>query len=124
MLYFIMGLGLVASAGGIMKLVRITAWATTKDPTWDLTPLLMWAHFEENVAIMAASIPCLKSLFQSTAQRAITHLPWTKISKTDSSGEFGGLSTPRKPKAKSLNTSTFDEDDRGGLESSHCQIEV
>jgi hypothetical protein len=124
MLYVIMGLGLVASAGGIIKLVRITEWATTKDPTWDLAPLLLWAYFEENTAIMAASIPCLKSLFQSTAQRAITHLPWTKGSKTDSSGEFGGFSTPRKPKAKSLNISTFDEDDGGDLESPDWQIEV
>jgi len=95
-LTFIMGLGMFASISGIIKLVGITQWAATKDPTWDLVPLLVWSYGEEFIAIIAACIPCLKGPFTRMFQ-SITGRLSSKSSKaghtTDASaGESAGKS--------------------------------
>jgi hypothetical protein len=97
----IMGLGLLASISGVIKLIHISRWAVTKDPTWDLVPSLTWSHMEEFTAIIAACIPCLKSLTQKIIREVASHLTWLKNSKNGSSdmdmSDFNGyVSHPKQ----------------------------
>jgi hypothetical protein len=88
-LTFIMGLGMLATTSGVIKLVGITEWAATKDPTWDLAPLLIWSFCEEYIAIWAACIPCLKGpftrMFGSVTTRFSSFGPTSNGRATDSS---------------------------------------
>ena len=63
---------MLATTSGVIKLVGITEWAATKDPTWDLAPLLLWAFTEESLAVWAACIPCLKGPFTRIVQSFTT----------------------------------------------------
>jgi hypothetical protein len=68
-LCILMGLGIVASIASIMKAVNSTMLLHSEDQTWDSVPLVIWSFVEEHLAIIAASIPCLKALFERVLRR-------------------------------------------------------
>ncbi|KAF2274262.1 uncharacterized protein EI97DRAFT_444269 [Westerdykella ornata] len=60
----LMGLGVFAATASIVK-VRVAAnWGIAKDMTNEGIKLSMWTILEEVVGLIAACIPCLRSLFQ------------------------------------------------------------
>jgi hypothetical protein len=105
-LTFIMGLGMLASISGIIKLVGITQWASTKDPTWDLVPLLVWSFGEEFIAIIAACIPCLKGPFTRMFQSITGRLSSNKSSKAGHTPDASAMESS----SKSRNMSDVDND--------------
>jgi hypothetical protein len=106
-LTFIMGLGILASISGIIKLIGITQWASTTDPTWDLVPLLVWAFSEQYIAIWAACIPCLKGPFTRVVQSFSNRFSSRKSSRN---GDSTGLSAFALDSDKSRNNSEVHAD--------------
>ncbi|KAF2400674.1 hypothetical protein EJ06DRAFT_493084, partial [Trichodelitschia bisporula] len=58
----LMGLGLIASIAGIIKLTHARQFLSSKDPTWDGITFGMWAAAEQSIGIFAACVPPLKAL--------------------------------------------------------------
>jgi hypothetical protein len=65
----LMTLGIFCACGSIPKLVKLRNYATDIDATWQLGTVFMWAMVELFVGIIVASIPALKSTFESTLTR-------------------------------------------------------
>ncbi|KAF1816124.1 hypothetical protein P152DRAFT_454362 [Eremomyces bilateralis CBS 781.70] len=65
----LMGLGLIASAASLVKILRTNIMATSQDPIWDLPDLALWAWIELYLGIMAACIPCLKAPFEKLLKK-------------------------------------------------------
>ncbi len=63
---FLMGLGIFASAASITKTVIIQSYNDSGDTGLRIA---LWAAVEEQVGIIAACLPCLKSLFHRGLQR-------------------------------------------------------
>ena len=85
----LMALGLVASACGVAKLALIKPIMTSDDPNWQSVPLAIWSYVsllpdlhgadsdryaEEDIAIIAACIPCLKALMEKAFRALGGHL--------------------------------------------------
>lgn len=60
----LMGMGLFAATASIVKTTLIPTYGITGDALWDAMDLTLWSHLEEHVGILAACIPCLRSLFE------------------------------------------------------------
>jgi hypothetical protein len=60
-----MGLGLIASAATIPKLISLGRLTSLRDITWIIANFAMWTVTEMYCGIIAASIPTLRSLFES-----------------------------------------------------------
>ncbi|KAF4629092.1 hypothetical protein G7Y89_g9060 [Cudoniella acicularis] len=65
----LMGLGLVASVSSIVKTTLISSYGKTGDALWDSVNLSLWSVLEEQIGIIAACIPCLKSPFERMLRR-------------------------------------------------------
>lgn len=61
----LMALGLVAAVCSIMKAVEAARFGLTDDPNAEGITIGTWSLVEEQVAFIAACVPCLRSLFQS-----------------------------------------------------------
>ncbi|OCL04760.1 hypothetical protein AOQ84DRAFT_380255 [Glonium stellatum] len=77
----LMALGLFASATSIVKTIAVSKLGTSKDPTAEGITVGMWACVEEQVAFIAACIPCLKSPFQ----RFLAHFGLVNFTNRNSS---------------------------------------
>jgi len=60
-----MALGLFASIASIMKAVASARFGRTDDPNAEGITIGTWSCVEEQIAFIAACVPCLRSLFQS-----------------------------------------------------------
>lgn len=60
----LMGLGLFASVASIMKATTAANFGRTDDPNQEGVALGTWSCIEEQIAFIAACIPCLRQLFQ------------------------------------------------------------
>ncbi|KAF1814613.1 hypothetical protein P152DRAFT_456888 [Eremomyces bilateralis CBS 781.70] len=69
-LALLLGLGLIAGVCGVVKLAMLRLVLNSHDPTFDSADLSIWAFAEMFVGIIAACIPCLKSLMEK-AYRAL-----------------------------------------------------
>ncbi|KAH8665066.1 hypothetical protein BGZ60DRAFT_432314 [Tricladium varicosporioides] len=65
----LMGLGLVACISSIVKIPLINNYGKTGDSLWDSVDLSLWSILEEQMGIIAACIPCLKSPFEKLLRR-------------------------------------------------------
>jgi len=68
-LCFVMGLGLVASAAGIIKTVQAKNYSRMNDSLWATTDFAIWSFMEQQLGIIAASLPCLKAAFERVLTR-------------------------------------------------------
>ncbi len=68
---FLMGLGIFASAASIAKTVIIQFYSDTGADGGQLSGLkiALWASLEEQIGLIAACLPCLKSVFHRALQR-------------------------------------------------------
>jgi len=60
----LMALGLFASVASIMKAVAAASFGKTDDPNAEGITMGAWTLIEEQVAFIAACVPCLRALFQ------------------------------------------------------------
>jgi hypothetical protein len=68
-LCFLMGLGLVASAAGVAKTLQARNYHKTDDLLWTTTDFAIWSFVEQQLGIIAASLPCLKAAFERVLTR-------------------------------------------------------
>ncbi|KAK3904821.1 hypothetical protein C8A05DRAFT_42164 [Staphylotrichum tortipilum] len=61
----ILSLGIFAAVAAIVKITFLGSYGKHGDFLWDSADLTIWTTAEINVAIIAASFPCLKPLFKS-----------------------------------------------------------
>ncbi|KAL2165019.1 hypothetical protein VTH06DRAFT_315 [Thermothelomyces fergusii] len=64
----ILSLGIFAAASAIVKITFLGSYGQHNDFLWDSTDITIWTTVEINIAIVAASIPCLKPLFKTILQ--------------------------------------------------------
>lgn len=69
LLGFLMALGLLATFASIYKTTILAQYRDIKDPFWE-TGLSLWWQLEQNIAIIAACIPCLRLPFE----RVLRHI--------------------------------------------------
>ncbi|KAK6082980.1 hypothetical protein SCUP515_02214 [Seiridium cupressi] len=60
----ILGLGIFATAAGIIKFAYLSNYGKNGDFLWDSTNLTIWFAIELNIGIIAACLPCLKPVFR------------------------------------------------------------
>jgi hypothetical protein len=63
-LMFILGIGVFACVAASIKVSYLTNYGKTNDLLWDSRNITIWTAAELNVAIIAASLPCLKPIFK------------------------------------------------------------
>lgn len=68
-LCFLMGLGFVASAASVAKMVQIKNLGKKEDSLWVTVDIVIFSIVEEQLGIIAASVPCLKSTFEHVLYR-------------------------------------------------------
>ncbi|KAK4141769.1 uncharacterized protein C8A04DRAFT_38813 [Dichotomopilus funicola] len=61
----ILSVGIFAAVAAIVKITYLGAYGQHGDFLWDSADITIWTTVEINVAIIAASVPCLKPLFKS-----------------------------------------------------------
>lgn len=84
----LMGLGIFAAVASILKAVNSANFGQTDDPNLESITIGMWSVIEENVAFIAACIPCLRSPFQKMLERLGVITPRNTTAR--SSGREGG----------------------------------
>ncbi|KAK3368259.1 hypothetical protein B0H63DRAFT_534402 [Podospora didyma] len=65
----VMGLGLVASAASICKIVNVTSKNLSGDALVDGVDVTFWGMLETQLAIIAACVPCLKRMMENDLRR-------------------------------------------------------
>jgi hypothetical protein len=88
----LMALGIFATITSMVKLRFLSAWDRLTDTTWQTSDFYLWAGVEGCVAIFAASVPQLKSLFHGLIEK---------------SGLFISMSTNWKPAWPKLSMGTL-----------------
>ncbi|PVI01940.1 hypothetical protein DM02DRAFT_486339, partial [Periconia macrospinosa] len=68
-LCFLMGLGLVASGAGIAKTVLLKKYRNKPDLLWVTMDFVILSFLEQQLGIIAGSLPCLKAAFERTLTR-------------------------------------------------------
>ncbi len=68
-LTFLMGLGVFTSAAVIVKLNFVGNFGKTGDVLWDTVDLAAWSVVEQQVGIIAACVPCLRTPFERILRR-------------------------------------------------------
>ncbi|KAF2399305.1 hypothetical protein EJ06DRAFT_522802 [Trichodelitschia bisporula] len=63
-LALLMALGLLAAACSIVKAVLLKKLLNSADPLWDGEAIGIWTYSEVYIGIIAANIPCLRSLLE------------------------------------------------------------
>jgi hypothetical protein len=118
-----MALGLLATTCGIVKLALIKPIIMSDDPNWDSVPLAIWSYVppilkprsasltshsyaEEYIAIIAACIPCLKSLMER-AFRALGGQITSAVSRGAGSNPTTGVQLSNRDPNGTLRGSTF-----------------
>ncbi|KAI8937113.1 hypothetical protein NX059_006327 [Plenodomus lindquistii] len=61
----ILGLGIFATAAGVVRLTYLPNYGRSGDWMWDSRNLTIWAVAECNVGIVAGNLPCLKPMFRT-----------------------------------------------------------
>jgi hypothetical protein len=92
----LMSLGIIATGASIAKAVTAQGFDRTSDPISQGTAVALWAGVEEQLAVIAACIPCLRAPFQ----RLLSHLGLlrTGYSSTNDNFEYASsLSKQSKP---------------------------
>ncbi|CAO2647340.1 Nn.00g082620.m01.CDS01 [Neocucurbitaria sp. VM-36] len=117
----LMGLGLFASSFAILRTVGLQAFETSKDLFRTSVMLTLWAMLEQEVALIAATIPTLKSIMQRSLvkigrffydQDTETQV-WNRLVQLGFLGtaddEFSKsrLSTKRKPSKPDIQLASF-----------------
>jgi hypothetical protein len=121
----LLGMGLAATACGIAKVVLIGPAQDSKDPTYDGAALAIWSYAEEYIGILAACIPCLRSLFERSI-RVFGGRVTRAVTRTN--GRYYGdqsikevYSSPNRSKVSSSSRKNTAHDEtygsRGGYES-------
>ena len=59
----LMALGFASGAFAVARTVLVPSLTTTKDPTWDLVDLFLWATLEATLGVIAAAAPSVRPLF-------------------------------------------------------------
>ncbi|QDS78057.1 hypothetical protein FKW77_003374 [Venturia effusa] len=72
-LSLLMAMGLFACACGIVKTCLVRGSLITRDPIWGGSSTALWTYAEEYIGIIAANIPCLKSLLEAFFHRRGRH---------------------------------------------------
>lgn len=65
----LMGLGLVAAAGAVVRMTLMRTYGQTGDILWDCVALITWSVVEAQLGIVAACVPCLKSPSERALRR-------------------------------------------------------
>lgn len=60
----LMGLGVFAAITSIVKMTHVKSYGITGDTLWDTIDISLWSMLEEQIGIIVACIPCLKSPFE------------------------------------------------------------
>lgn len=84
----LMGLGVFASAASIVKAVIAANFGKTDDPNLEGISIGTWSVVEEQVAFIAACIPCLRKPFQQVLQHfgLVTSISGSTAKKSGPSG--------------------------------------
>ncbi|KAM7190407.1 hypothetical protein V8F33_009523 [Rhypophila sp. PSN 637] len=61
----LLSLGLFASVASIMKAIAADSFGETDDPNAEGITMGAWTLIEEQVAVIAACVPCMRAVFQS-----------------------------------------------------------
>ncbi|KAF2476493.1 uncharacterized protein BDR25DRAFT_375408 [Lindgomyces ingoldianus] len=61
----ILGLGVLATAGALVKISYLPNYGKTGDWLWDSRNITIWTVIECNIGIIAGNLPCLKPLFRT-----------------------------------------------------------
>ena len=61
-------MGVFSCIASIIRLYTIRIFTTSQDPFFDAVPVNLWSMVEINVAMICASIPCLKPLISKTVR--------------------------------------------------------
>jgi hypothetical protein len=64
-----MGLGIVASCAAIPKFLALRTLRTSNDFAWVTAPVDMWSFLEMCLGIIAACVPALRSLLESSMRK-------------------------------------------------------
>ncbi|KAF2497861.1 hypothetical protein BU16DRAFT_427871, partial [Lophium mytilinum] len=65
----LMGMGLFATAAGIVKLTLVKTYTNGGDTLYKMVDLYMWGYLEQEMSIIALCVPCLKALFEKILRR-------------------------------------------------------
>ena len=88
MLACLMGLGLLASACSIVKVVQIPRLFVTQNPYYDGITTGIFAHLELHLGIIATCIPCLKAPFEDFLRSTGI---WTKSDQSTQSSRSNDI---------------------------------
>lgn len=89
----LLGLSIFAAVACIIKTVNIRVLGQSGDFSYDVVPFVIWYMVENNVVIVAASIPTIRPLFNSQKKVQATSAPYLK--------PFGGRSDDESSKGYS-----------------------
>jgi len=65
----LMGLGLFATAAGIVKMTLIRTYTHGTDTLYGMIGLYLWGFLEQEMTIVALCVPCLKAPFEKVLRR-------------------------------------------------------
>ncbi|KAE9985965.1 hypothetical protein BLS_002987 [Venturia inaequalis] len=94
-LFLLMALGLLACACGLVKTVLVRGVLQSTDPIWEGSSVAIWTYSEEYIGIIAANIPCLKSLLEAAFHKLGGHVTnMTKSNSKYSTNDVDSFSPP------------------------------
>jgi len=106
----LMSLGLFATITSLVKLDFLIAFETgLEDPTWQTVNFGIWAGVESWVALFAASVPPLKSLFHGLLEKMNL-----KSSFWQSKGSSAGTLNTSRSHSQSTKVGEIDSSETGG----------
>ncbi|KAK3370421.1 hypothetical protein B0H63DRAFT_454593 [Podospora didyma] len=67
----LMGIGVITAVASAVKLTMAKKYGSSnsQDPGWDCIDLIAWSVIEEQLGVIAACVPCLKSPFEKMMRR-------------------------------------------------------
>ena len=111
-----MGLGLIATAAAIVRMILIRRYINTRDPLWEILDIGIWAWMEEYLGIIAACVPTLRAPFENMLRK------WGVLSTRRETAQASGLfklSTIVSVTRKSSGDSAVEGHQGGGLSVEH-----
>ncbi|CAI7638620.1 unnamed protein product [Penicillium bialowiezense] len=99
--------GAFASAASIVRLNALYKYTTTKDVSYDAIQILIWSQVEINVAIISASAPSLRPLFNNIFKDSSYARSYNK-GRGASRTPYGGYGTGRSGTRRTLENGAFE----------------
>ncbi|KAK4125816.1 hypothetical protein N657DRAFT_654352 [Parathielavia appendiculata] len=92
----ILSLGIFAAASAIVKITFLESYGKHGDFLWDSVDITIWTTVEINIAIIAASFPCLKPIFKTLLEGTSAAARYgSKYKGYVRNGDTSGTGNPR-----------------------------